>query len=328
MYKLRPIYYALIIRMICVTFAGLGGAYTVAAPTTAQKISDSDYRISAPECHLQLDVNPAIGGRIAGLKFNNKEIVTHYACAADTYDPRSACNGSGSTFWTSPQRAWPLASWPPVASVDGNPYSIKIRRKHLLMSSSSNDALGASIDKDISINDSTCAINLRYVINASRTVTLAPWEITRVPRGGIAFFPLGDAQHFTAGPQAAHITQIQDIVWFDDTGMENIGAGGAKLIADGKDGWLAYAADGHLFLKKFADVAVDKIAPDEGDVEIFAGKDFLELEAQGGYATLKEYGQLPWTVEWRVIKIPKSVKVKVGSESLLKFVRDQLSSRH
>jgi hypothetical protein len=200
------------------------------------------------------------------------------------------------------------------------------------MSSSSNDALGASIDKDITIDAAKCSINLRYVINASRAVTLAPWEITRVPRGGMAFFPLrgdkSDEQHFTTGSQAVHITQIQNIVWFDDTAMENVGTGGAKLIADGKDGWLAYVAGGNLFLKKFADVAIDNIAPDEGDVEIYAGKDFLELQAQGAYTSLKEYEQLSWSVEWRVAKIPKSVKIKVGSETLIKFVREQLSSRH
>ena len=58
------------------------------------------------------------------------------------------------------------------------------------------------------------------------------------------------------------------------------------------------------------------------------GADFLELEVQGKYTALKEYEQLPWNVTWQVVKIPKTVKIAAGSESLLKFVRDQLASLH
>ena len=295
-----------------------------------EKITDDDFRFTSKQCQLQLDVNPQVGGRISQLLFDKRNVMTPYACGS-SYNPRSQCNGSGSTFWTSPQRAWPVAPWPPVLSLDGAPYTSQIKRKHVFMSSGSNDALGAFVEKDISIDESHCIINLKYTLNASRAVTWAPWEITRVPRGGIAFFAVGDKDKFAAGPLAPRVTMSKDesIAWFDDTGIPALNSvGGSKLIADGRGGWLAYVLDKRLFIKRFPDVPVESIAPNEGDVEIYAGADFLELEVQGKYTALKEYEQLPWNVTWQVVKIPKTVKIAAGSESLLKFVRDQLASLH
>jgi len=314
----------LMASLLFITSEIIQAGTVLVAPT---KITEDDYRFNSASCGLQLDVNPKIGGRIAQLTFEKHIVVMPYACHGDSYDGRAACNGSGSTFWTSPQRAWPVASWPPVASLDGGTYSVQLKRKHLVLTSASDEALGANVEKDISIDESRCAVNLRYTINAARSVQLAPWEITRVPRGGIALFPVGETSKFAAGPLAPRITISTDaaIAWFDDTNSPTLNSvGGAKLIADGRDGWLAYVRDKTLFLKKFADVAAEAIAPNEGDVEIYPGDDFLELEVQGRFTSLKQYEQLPWNVEWRVVKVPKSVKIAVGSESLLKFVRDEL----
>ncbi|MES1196601.1 MAG: hypothetical protein ABUL58_06625, partial [Steroidobacter sp.] len=143
----------LLIVMLCNAPLAMAGSVLV----TPQMAADDDYRFISTQCHLQLDVNPLIGGRITQLLFDKHAVVTPYACGT-AYDGRAACNGSGSTFWTSPQRAWPVASWPPVVSVDGGPYSVHIKRKHLLMSSAGDDALGASVDKDISVDDSHCTI--------------------------------------------------------------------------------------------------------------------------------------------------------------------------
>ena len=316
-------------NILTLTLLSISNIATAATLITPQKITEDDYRFSSAVCHLQLDVNPQTGGRITQLIFDKHTIMTPYGCNGK-YDGHASCNGSGSTFWTSPQRAWPVASWPPVVSVDGGPYAVQTKHKHLLMSSASDDALGANVDKDISIDEPHCTISLRYTINAARSVEMAPWEITRVPRGGIALFPVGDDSKFAAGPLSPRISRTSDsaIAWFDDTTTPLMNSvGGAKLIADGREGWLAYVRDKKLFIKKFSDVPASKLAPNEGDVEIYPGDTFLELEVQGPYTLLKQYDQLPWTVEWRIVNVPKSVKIAVGSESLLKFVREQVSSR-
>lgn len=299
--------------------AGIHGA-------TISKISPDLYRVDSPACKLQLEVNAYIGGRITQLQFDNKPIIAPYACGDAEYVPMASCNGSGSTFWTSPQKAWPNGGWPPVASVDGEAYTAHIKNEHLLLNGPGNTVLGASINKDFSIDSAHCSVALQYTINASRAQHMAPWEITRVPRGGIALFPLGDNSRLSPGPLAARVSIASGVVWFDDTGIPALPlSGGAKLIADGRAGWLAYVSQGMLYIKQFSDVTPDATAPGEGDVEIYAGKDILELEAQGRYASLKAGDSLPWKVRWQVAAIPESVTIATGSKSLLQFVEQEVS---
>jgi hypothetical protein len=307
--------------------AGCGSSGPVHA-VAPSRISDSDYRFRMTTCHLEMDVNPQIGARVSALRMGGTNVITPYACGGAAYDGMAACNNSGSTFWTSPQAAWPSGGWPPIATVDGNAYAPIISGDHLLMTGNGNPALGASVDKDLSAIDKTCSIALRYTIKASRPITTAPWEITRVPRGGIAFFPQGDSTTLAAGPLGPYVTVTTatspSIVWVDDsTKAAPVPPGGAKLIADGAGGWLAYALGDVLFIKKFTDVPPASFAPKEGDVEIYTGSDYLELEVQGAYTQLAGGESMPWTVQWRAVAIPRTVSVKAGSATLLAFAQRQ-----
>ena len=296
------------------------------AATGVKEVSANQYHLTSSACKLQMDVNAHIGGRITQLLFDGKPVIWPYACNADTYQPNSGCNGSGSTFWTSPQKAWPNGGWPPVASVDGEAYTPHVNNDHLLLNGPSNALLGASINKDLSIDGEHCIVDLKYVINASRSQHIAPWEITRVKRGGIAFFPLGDKNKLAPGPLASRVSIASNVAWFDDTGTPMLPlSGGAKLVADGRDGWLAYAAQGMLYIKRFDDVTPEATAPGEGDIEIYADRQFLELEAQGRYTSLNAGDALPWNVQWRVVAIPGSVIIAAGSTSLLQFVEQQIA---
>ncbi|HEX2585777.1 MAG TPA: DUF4380 domain-containing protein, partial [Steroidobacteraceae bacterium] len=243
------------------------------------------------------------------------------------YMPSSSCNGSGSTFWISPQRAWPNGGWPPIVAHDGGVFTGSIHEGHLQLKGTIDEASGTSIDKNISIDESRCAINLRYTIHATRASKTAPWEITRVSRGGLAIFPLGDKSKFADVPLQPFVKVMNDdVAWFDDTQRgAKPSKGGEKLIADGREGWLAYAYNNKLFIKVFNDVAKDLLAPNEGDIEIYADKEFLELEQQGEYTTIAAGGSLSWPVQWRVVAIPESVKIEAGSESLLKLIRHEVA---
>lgn len=295
------------------------------APT---RVSDSDYRFSMTRCHLEMDVNPQRGARVSALRMDSTNVIKPYGCGTGAYDGSAACNNSGSTFWTSPQNAWPSGPWPPIASVDGDAYTPKIRGAHLVMTGNGNAALGASVEKDFSADDRTCSIALRYTIKASKAIAAAPWEITRVPRGGIAFFPEGDSTRLAAGPLGPYTTITTtarpSMVWVDDsTKGAPVPAGGSKLIADGAGDWLAYALGDVLFIKKFADVPPASFAPKEGNIEIYPGGDYLELEVQGAYIQLTGGDSMPWMVQWRAIAIPGTVSVAAGSATLLAFAQQQ-----
>jgi Domain of unknown function (DUF4380) len=315
--------------LACCSLAACGtGAPARTHAVTPSRISATDYRLEMPACHLVMDVNPQIGARVSALGIGSADVIKPYGCDGGAYDGTAACNNSGSTFWTSPQRAWPSGAWPPIASVDGNPYTPNVSGEHLIMTGSENAASGASVEKDFSADDKSCSIALRYIIRAARPFAAAPWEITRVPRGGIAFFPEGEGTRLAAGPLSPYTTittaTSPNTVWVDDsTRAAPVPAGGSKLIADGADGWLAYAVGDVLFIKKFTDVPPASFAPGEGNIEIYPGSDYLELEVQGAYTHLAGGESMPWMVQWRAVAIPNTVAVVAGSASLLAFARQQ-----
>jgi hypothetical protein len=61
----------------------------------------------------------------------------------------------------------------------------------------------------------------------------------------------------------------------------------------------------------------------ETEAEIYPGTGFLELEVQGPYTSIPAGGTLAWTVAWRIVKIPTSVTVSAGSNSLADFAKQQ-----
>jgi hypothetical protein len=225
----------------------------------------------------------------------------------------------GSTFWTSPRSEWQPMTWPPPASIDQNPYDGGPMGSHLVVSSGVDPTMGISVDKDYSVDGASGWIHIAYTIHVTSAFKCAPWEDTRVPRGGIAFFPAGTV--LDAGPTM--LTTTGGAVWFDDTSMTATSPDGSKAIADAMGGWSAYAVKGILFLKKFTDVPVSGLAPGEGDVDIYPGPGFLEVEAEGTYTSIPAKGSLSWSTQWRVAKIPSSVTVAAGSATLLSFAQQQ-----
>jgi hypothetical protein len=314
------------------TSAGTGGAATGGAatggtssiPVTPTMVSGSDYRFTLTACQVVFDVNPQVGARISGLTLNGTNIIVPYVASTDNADSSL----SGSTFWTSPQSAWDgnistTGDWPAPVEINKNPYTAAISGNHVILTGTANTNLGASVTKDLSADAGTCWITLLYTIKATKGIQAAPWEITRVPRGGLAFFPSGTSM--TPGPLAANTTTTTApaMVWFNDASQSATSPSGAKLVADGTGGWLAYALGGNLFIKKFTDVQPASFAPGEGDVEIYPGSGYLELEVQGVYTTLTTGGTLPWTTQWRVVAIPSSVTVAAGSATLATFAQQQ-----
>lgn len=311
--------------------SSVGGTSSTSATSTAAveptKVSDSDYRFTLETCKVVMDVNPAIGARVAKLTLDGKAIIKPFTDT--TYNREGTTNNAGSTFWTSPQSAWPVETWPPVKEIDGGTNTVNLDDKaHLVTTGPANTTLGISVIKDFSADDSTCWITMDITMKASKAASAAPWQITRVPRGGIAFFPVGDASKLVPGPLDQYTTTSgsPNVAWFDDTNKAATSGDGSKLVADGANGWLAYALGGNLFIKKFTDVEPASFATKEGDVEIYPGDGYLELEVQGAYKSIAANTTYPWTVQWKVVAIPSSVTVAKESETLLAFAEEQVGS--
>ncbi len=268
-------------------------------------------------------------------------------CTSPTipYDPNATCNSSGSTFWTSPQSGWDGTVggsnvWPPLAAIDGNAYTPSTSGNVLTLTGSADPTLGASVTKAISADSATGWITLTFTINTqSKALSAAPWQVTRVGRGGIVLFPLMSLISNTTSPQWV-LSPSGGYEWIDDTNQTSVvSTSGAKIIADGgvtgqSYTWLAYAepplsgqTNWNLFLIKYPDVAQSAFAPGESDTEVYPGSGYIELEAQGAYATIAaNTSSTPWSVQWLAVPIPSSVTVSAGSTSLISFVQQNLGN--
>ncbi len=270
---------------------------------------------------IEVEVDPATGGRIVALRFEGRDLLT-----GEEIDPANY----GSTFWTSPQADW---GWPPNPYLDIVAYtwSLDGATASLVSQQFNADSQGTkpiTVEKRFTANVEAEAFDIEYVIanQGDTAFELAPWEISRVAGGGLTFFPTGESEMTAIDPHGElPTTKCGGVTWFAH-GDFTPGDQGAKLNADGKEGWLAHVDGDVLFLKVFDDVAADAQAPGEGEVEIFASPDgaYVEVENQGAYATIPPGESGVYRVRWLVRPLPSGVSAEAGSSDLADFVRSLL----
>lgn len=242
------------------------------------------YTISVGNVTMTIDSEK--GGKIKSYKFGEKEIISQSRFP----------NSFGSTFWTSPQKEW---NWPPVPEHDSKAYTVEQKDGHIIMTGQVPERLPLRIIKDFSTDKSDNSIVVSYtLVNESDTVrSVAPWEITRVAANGTVFFdsPVegiwpSDLMNFKAE---------QGVAWYTiDQADQN-----RKVNADGQ-GWLAFANDSLLMIKKFQNIDPKQPAPEEAEIQVYVnrGKSYVELESQGAYTTLQPKESFTWTVRWFLVE--------------------------
>lgn len=272
----------------------------------------SQYAIKQGE--LTMEIDPAVGGRIASVKYQQHEILL----TADQINTL----WWGSVLWSSPQNDW---NWPPVETLDSKPYSVSVEGNRLVLTSGVDERTGYQFVKRYGISDSTnhaFAITYSIYNRSDQVKTVAPWELTRIPTRGIVLFPTGERAMESGIFYPMDIQQMGEISWFSyDT--KKIRRDHQKLMTDGKEGWIAYVDRGHLLVKAFADVPAHAIADNEGEIELFADekKTYLEIQQQGVITTLQPGEHLDWDVIWYVKKLPNELSVDMGSEELVGYIR-------
>lgn len=275
--------------------------------TSIEVVENEQYKLTVDTVSVTVDGKH--GGRISSLKLGEHEFLTGSEVNATNW---------GATFWASPQSLW---GWPPPSAFDQASYAITVEGDKIVATGQV-DTLKTNLQfvKTVSFNKAENAIELNFkIINHNTTAySAAPWLIARVPAEGLAFFPVDTATAQTS--TKFEVNKGADVVWFDfnkDTLNE------VKFINNGNEGWVANLVDNYLFIQKFDDVSTDKIAPSEGDVEVYIapGKTYVELEPQGEYQSIPAGGSIDWTVFWMVKEIDAAEDTFVGSQSLVDLVR-------
>jgi hypothetical protein len=287
---------------------GAGG--TASGPVTPAKVG-SRYQFSFGDVVFEID--PTDGGRVSKLALSGTDLIVSSGTDPTTW---------GSVFWTSPRSDWTPTTndWPPPSAIDSAAYTASVSGTHVVVTGMADSMLNVNMVKDYAA-DTSGWINIKYTIDASKARKAAPWEVSRVPRGGIVFFPTGTGT-LTQGPFT--VTQANGIAWIDDGPKTATSPNGDKCYGDGA-GWEAYVLNGNLFLKKFTDQPANGGLPSgEGEVDVYPGDGFIEFEVEGPYTQIAANSSLSWSMQWKAVKVPSSVTVAVGSSTLVDFAKQQL----
>ena len=287
------------IVLLLLVAASMGG-FTLSAQTV-NSLENGKYSLSVGDVTLTVDASR--GGKIVSYKYKDTEILSQ------TRMP----NSFGSTFWTSPQSEW---NWPPVPEYDTKPFNAEVTDGKLVLTGEKSKRFGYKVRKEFVTDTKDNAIVITYTLvnESGETRKVAPWEISRVPNGGILFF---DAKEVTPANNMAGLPFVYEkkAAWYvlDEDRVNR------KINADGK-GWLAFCDKGLLFVKKFPDLKPAEPAPAEAEIQIYAdpGKTFVEIEEQGAYTTLQPGEELNWTVRWYLM--PTDLPAE-PSKALLKKAR-------
>jgi len=284
----------------------IAAALAVSVAVNAQTVSgsvDDGFEIKAGK--VTMKVSAKEGGKIMSYKYDDVEMLSQLRMQ----------NQYGSTFWTSPQKEW---NWPPVTEFDRGAYTVESDdSKQLVLTSQVARKLPFRISKQYTPDSKGKFIRVSYTITnkGEETRKVAPWEISRVvaDEEGLIFF---DAPVESITP--ANLIPFNGEAgasWYNfETGSQN-----RKINADGK-GWLAYASNGLLMIKKFDDITSSQPAPDEAEIQVYVnqGKTYIELESQGEYKSLAPGEGLTWVVDWYLIPLKDKA---VPSKKLLDLVR-------
>ena len=242
-----------------------------------------------------MTILPELGGRVQECAFAGKNLLSGPDAHPDNW---------GATYWTSPQADW---GWPPVAAVDSEPYAqTEPRAGGEVLLASAPARIGHRhfrIEKRFVPRPHDCIDTEYTIVNLGEApFSMASWEISRVPPGGLTFFPSGTRVQTPIPPHAELLLEEEEGVSFYDHATFETGPS-RKLHADGSEGFLAHLAGDLLVLKVFVDTPPEGQAPGEGEVEIFANFDgsYVEVEIQGAYESIAPRASSSWVVRTRVV---------------------------
>ncbi len=237
---------------------------------------------------LSITIDAGAGSRITSFKFYGEELLH-----VEVYN-----KNFGSALRLSPQGKWKDGD-----KLNTLVYKVIKKSAHgLLVSSTPAKVNGFTFSNSFQLHESDSSVTITYSITnqLNEAQTVSPWEVTRVPTGGLAFFPKGLQGDIPLTNKIRPVMTILDsggIIWYPyDTSQ----LAAQKLMMKGSEGWLAYVRNGLIFIRQFPVISDAETAPEEKNVELWVNKEktFIELENQVAYHHLQIVETLHYTFTW------------------------------
>ncbi|MDD6209122.1 MAG: DUF4380 domain-containing protein [Bacteroidales bacterium] len=254
----------------------------------------------------QIIISSQMGGRILSFSHCGKELLIGKDIHEQNY---------GATLWISPQSKW---GWPPYPTLDIEPYSSEIRKDTLFLTSAIDSISGFQVKKSFVMNDYG-ALDICYTIkNCTDSIKqIAPWDVCRVKKG-ISCFPVDERARISSKLENNDMIRWVDTLVLCTTLQAEYEK---KIFAASTGGWLAHFSDSLLFIKRFPDISVGDLPPNQGEVEIFVAKKgiYVELENHGKYQKLSPGECLHYQQLWTLQKMPYGIDL-YDNGSLMKEI--------
>lgn len=263
--------------------------------------------------NLLFRVDSSFGAKISSLTIDGEEFLV-------TADMVGSDYLWGATLWPSPQSEW---GWnnPNKYIWDNQEYTAAIDVDTMRFTGKE-----AEVDngdsfyfiKNFWANAKDTSLVLRYsmVNTTGKTIKKALWELTRVPVGGLTFWPTGPGG--TWGELAFATEVAMGHTWYERDGQDGTNL---KFFADGKDGWFAHVDDvGRLLIKTFEDVDQADFASGEGEIELWVAGEYIELENQSLCTNIADQEKLDYDVKWYLRQLPEYIRAEPGNQELIDYV--------
>jgi hypothetical protein len=264
--------------------------------------------------NLSIVIDGNNGSRVISLKLDGEEILGSKHEHPKYY---------GSTLWLSPE-----GKWRGQAVLDASAYTNEFfNGEELRLRSNIDTVSGFEFLKVFLTNMSDTSIIIKYTITniSKEPQEVSPWEVTRVPTGGLAFFPKRSEEDVPVANNRLPVLNICDsagFIWYPyDLSLSS----SQKVFMDGSsEGWVAYIRNKVVFIKKFPVVKHGLTAPGEKNIELYVNKEntYIELENQGAYQKLLPGDYLLYEVKWYARRLPAGLKVDKGNRALVNYIRD------
>lgn len=321
---------ALQVVALWIACAGVVAA-AVPAPATPERL-----RLESPK--LQLEVSPRLGGRVLHFSMPGAPNLLRIGEAvASQPDPRVQAAGEnigylGHEVWVGPQAGWwtdqavnparrkAAAQWPPDPWLAHAAAQVLEHDDHrLVLQGAASPVSGVQLTQTFSIDPQrpdTAALSVEMRNIRKRPVARDIWFNTRVHPETRVFVPVaadgsgvrvrsdtGDGFDGLVSSSADGLFSLEPLP--PSAGLQ--GRRG-KVFIQPRAGWIAGFAAGQAFLIHFEHEPLERIHPDQGQVELYlqwqpgqADTGLLELEVHGPFATL-EPGASTTASEWWVVR--------------------------
>lgn len=276
---------------------------------------------------LSIKFEPKNGGKIAQIFFKELPILSNENLGTYKY---------GSVWWPGPQNDW---KWPPPKAINEGNYTFDINKETIILESETCEQTGIQLKKIVEALSEN-KIKLTYIAENKTTenIEFDHWEVTRLPKRGLALFPLGkplNAEHSEErntflflddrynGTEFLNVKKDLFFYQFEESQKE-FNNGILKIFANGKSGWSAFIQKNTIFIKVFEDVTVNKITATQGEIELYISPEssYIELEQHSKKITLKPGQSSNWVVHWLITEnlIDQNESVEIKKEKIENYI--------